>query len=93
LGRLQFQLGEAYYLIRAFRHRETRAVVVLSEDGVRYRADGSRAGLAWSVGEFETKEIRRPDKERWGVYAIAFPRPIRTIEQPDCTPPNSSLGR
>ncbi len=40
LGRLQFQFATFYYRLRVFRHRETRVVLALSEDGVRYRADG-----------------------------------------------------
>jgi hypothetical protein len=40
LGRLQFQFASMYYRIRVFRHRETRVVLALSEDGVAYRADG-----------------------------------------------------
>jgi hypothetical protein len=44
LGRLQFQPGPWVNLARAFRHRSSRAVIALSEDGVRYRADGQRDG-------------------------------------------------
>lgn len=42
--------------------------------------DGSRAGLVWAVGTYESKELLGPEPERWGVYEVAFPRPIRTIE-------------
>jgi hypothetical protein len=40
LGRLQFQFGSFGYRLRAFRHFDTGAVLALSEDGVRYGADG-----------------------------------------------------
>lgn len=40
LVRLQFQFGSFGYRLRAFRHRDSGAVVALSEQGVRYRADG-----------------------------------------------------
>jgi len=40
LGRLQFQFAACQYRIRVFRHRETKVVLALSEDGVEYRPDG-----------------------------------------------------
>lgn len=43
LGRLQFQFGRLGKEIRVFRHRDSGVVAALSEDGVRYRADGGRA--------------------------------------------------
>lgn len=39
--------------------------------------DGSRAGLVWAVGNFETHEVCPPTADRWGVYGIAFPRVVR----------------
>jgi hypothetical protein len=42
--------------------------------------DGSRAGLVWEVGSEPLQEIIAPDSERWGVYAIWFPSPTRTIQ-------------
>lgn len=42
--------------------------------------DGSRAGLVWEVGSQALHEILPPDSERWGVYAIWFPSPTRTIQ-------------
>lgn len=42
--------------------------------------DGSRAGLVWEVGAGDIQEILEPSPERWGVYAVWFPRPTRTIE-------------
>lgn len=44
LGRLQYQPGTWGQPARAFRHRTSGAVVALSEQGVRYRADGQRDG-------------------------------------------------
>ncbi len=40
LARLQFQFGDSRYRIRVFRNDATGQVVALSEDGVRFRADG-----------------------------------------------------
>jgi len=42
--------------------------------------DGARAGLVWEVGTGPLQEILPPDKERWGVYAISFPHPTRTVD-------------
>jgi hypothetical protein len=42
--------------------------------------DGSRAGLVWEVGGEPLQEIMAPDSERWGVYAIWFPSPTRTVQ-------------
>ncbi len=42
LARLQFQFGNNRYDLRVFRHRESGQVAALSEDGVRFRADGQR---------------------------------------------------
>jgi len=42
--------------------------------------DGSRAGLVWEVGNEPLQEIMAPDSERWGVYAIWFPSPTRTVQ-------------
>jgi hypothetical protein len=47
-------------------------------DGFVVAPDGSRAGLVWSVGNFQTEELSPPDVSRWGVYSIAFPRAVRT---------------
>jgi hypothetical protein len=41
--------------------------------------DGSRAGIVWSVGEFEIREIMEPDSARWGVYEVPFPRRVRDL--------------
>jgi hypothetical protein len=50
------------------------------EDGDAFvvAPDGSRAGLVWSVGEGTISEICSPDKGRWGVYQIWFPKVIKT---------------
>ena len=42
--------------------------------------DGSRAGLVWEVGEGEFGEISPPTPDRWGVYAVWLPEPIRNVE-------------
>jgi glycine/D-amino acid oxidase-like deaminating enzyme len=49
-------------------------------DGYVIAPDGSRAGLVWDVGTGEPCEISPPDKERWGVYQVWFPQPIRSID-------------
>ena len=46
-------------------------------DGFVQAPDGRRAGLVWEVGAGELAEISAPDEQRWGVYAIWFPTPIR----------------
>ena len=48
-------------------------------DGFVVAPDGSRAGLVWSAGEFETQQICEPTAARWGVYEIAFPRRVRNV--------------
>lgn len=52
-------------------------------DGFVVAPDGTRAGLVWEVREdgdgVEPQEIIPPNQERWGVYAIAFPRRMRTM--------------
>jgi hypothetical protein len=48
-------------------------------DGFVVTPDGSRAGIVWEVGNFETHEICAPDSDRWGVYGIAFPRAVRGV--------------
>jgi len=49
-------------------------------DGYVVAPDGTRAGLVWDVAEGETTEILPPDDERWGVYAIWFIQPIKSVE-------------
>jgi hypothetical protein len=51
-----------------------------SGDAFVVAPDGSRAGLVWEVGSEPIQEILAPDSERWGVYAIWFPSPTRTVE-------------
>ena len=52
------------------------------EDGDAFivAPDDSRAGLVWAVGEGKISEICLPDKGRWGVYEVWFPRIIKTKE-------------
>ena len=49
-------------------------------DGFVVAPDNSRAGLVWSVGNFPTEVLCEPTPDRWGVYSIAFPRAVRSIE-------------
>ena len=49
-------------------------------DGYVVAPDGVRAGLAWSVGAYQTKQICPSDAGRWGVFAIAFPRRVQTMD-------------
>jgi hypothetical protein len=53
---------------------------VSSGDGYVVAPDGRRAGLVWEVGAGEFSEILPPDDERWGVYAVWFPYPVRNTE-------------
>ena len=49
-------------------------------DGFVIAPHGSRAGLAWSVGDFAAREICPPDETRWGVYEVAFAKAVRTVD-------------
>jgi hypothetical protein len=49
-------------------------------DGFVVAPDGSRAGIVWSVGSFASKRVCKPEPSRWGVYSVAFPHPIRTVD-------------
>lgn len=49
-------------------------------DGFVVAPDGSRAGLMWAVGDFPIRETLAPDERRWGVYEVAFPKLVRTVE-------------
>jgi len=49
-------------------------------DGFVEAPDGTRAGLVWEVGNGEVTEIIPPEKGRWGVYAIWFPRRVKGID-------------
>jgi len=51
-----------------------------SGDGFVVAPDGSRAGIVWEVGEGEMEEIGPPEPDRWGVYAVWFPRATRTVD-------------
>ncbi|MBZ5637162.1 MAG: 3-deoxy-8-phosphooctulonate synthase [Acidobacteriia bacterium] len=65
-----------YGAITAFQGLNPR----VAGDGFVVAPDNSRAGLVWSVGSFPTEVISEPTPERWGVYSIAFPRAVSTIE-------------
>ena len=49
-------------------------------DGFVVAPDGSRAGLVWDVEPHEARTILPPEEGRWGVYAIWFHRPVRSVE-------------
>ena len=51
-----------------------------SGDGFVVAPDGQRAGLVWDVGENEMQQVAPPEEGRWGVYAVWFPRIIRTVD-------------
>lgn len=51
-----------------------------SGDGYVQAPDGSRAGLVWVVGEFETTVVCEPDVGRWGVYGMSFPKVIFSLD-------------
>ena len=51
-----------------------------SGDGFVQAPDGARAGLVWSIGTFVTSQVCAPDGGRWGVYEIAFPKAVRSVE-------------
>ena len=58
-----------------------------SEDGCTYgdgyiqAPDGSRAGIVWDVSDEPTvSTIIEPEERRWGVYAVEFPKPIKTTD-------------
>jgi hypothetical protein len=43
--------------------------------------DGSRAGLVWEVGDDrELHEVIGFEPDRWGVWAVEFPRPLSSPE-------------
>ena len=42
--------------------------------------DGSRAGLVWEVGTGPLEQALPPTPGRWGVYAVWFPHPTRTVD-------------
>jgi hypothetical protein len=48
-------------------------------DGFVIAPDGSRAGLVWeSETAFYATGVLAPDSERWGVWAVGVPLPLRT---------------
>lgn len=67
LGRLQFELGSWTLPARAFRHRASGAVTALSDDGVRYRADGMRDGAGGVQDPIGTWAARLELTPAWAV--------------------------
>ena len=51
-----------------------------SGDGYVQAPDGFRAGLVWGPDEQHMEEYVAPDEYRWGVYAIQFPHPVKTVQ-------------
>lgn len=50
-------------------------------DGFIQAPDGSRAGLVWQVSDdVHIEQISEPEKDRWGVYSINFPKPIKNLD-------------
>lgn len=47
-------------------------------DGFVQAPDGRRAGIVWEVGTGAFAEILPPDPDRWGVYAVWFPKPVQS---------------
>jgi hypothetical protein len=39
-----------------------------------------RAGLVWDIGDGKIEMITPPDKKRWGIYQVYFPRVIYNID-------------
>jgi hypothetical protein len=48
-------------------------------DGYVISPQGRRAGLVWAVGPGVFSEVLPPTPDRWGVYAVWFPAPVRTV--------------
>ncbi|HSW97300.1 MAG TPA: hypothetical protein VLF89_05735 [Candidatus Saccharimonadales bacterium] len=50
-------------------------------DGFIEAPDGTRAGLVWGVsGNTNVQLMSGADEKRWGIYAIDFPKQMKTIE-------------
>ena len=56
------------------------------EEGDAYvvAPDGTRAGLVWEVGYEGFDEVCAPSPDRWGVYAVGFVRPVKTMDDLIC---------
>jgi hypothetical protein len=54
--------------------------VATGGDGFVVAPDGRRAGIVWEVGEGDIPLVAPPDESRWGVYAVWFPRMVRTVD-------------
>jgi hypothetical protein len=48
-------------------------------DGFVVAPDGSRAGIVWMVSDSPLEQISRPGSDRWGVWFVPFPHPVRTV--------------
>lgn len=47
-------------------------------DGFVVAPDGQRAGVVWATDTEAIYEILPSDSNRWGVYGVRFPKPVRT---------------
>ncbi|RYG85167.1 hypothetical protein EON77_06065, partial [bacterium] len=50
-----------------------------SGDAFVVAPDGRSASLVWDVGDSTLTEILPPDADRWGVYSVSFPEPMRSV--------------
>lgn len=50
-----------------------------SGDGFVVAPDGTQASLLWEVGAGDVVEIMPGTSERWGVFAVSFPKPMKTF--------------
>lgn len=71
--------GWCYGAITEFNEPECHPNGCESGDGYVQAPDGSRAGLVWSTGTFAALEVCALDEKSWGVYEIAFPKPVRNV--------------
>ena len=58
-------------------------------DGFVQAPDGTRAGLVWDyeegISSDRIEEVMPPEKSRWGVYGVWFPKPVKTVQDlKDC---------
>jgi hypothetical protein len=51
-----------------------------SGDGFVVAPDGTQASLVWEVGAVDVAEIMPATPQKWGVYAVAFPEPMKNTK-------------
>jgi hypothetical protein len=53
-----------------------------SGDAYVVAPDGSRCGLVWETGvEPHFDEVRAPERDRWGVWAVGLPLPLQSADE------------